>query len=334
MTPTGYFLEHLWLIPLFPLATASLMLLVGRRLRKSAVSLFCVGSVGVSFAYALGAVTQLLSAPPENRVVQHILFEWLAPGQMLLSSGQVVPFTADWGYLLDPLSSVMVLVVTGVGFLIHVYSIGYMGHEGGYYRFFGYMNLFMFSMLTLVLANNMLLMFVGWEGVGLCSYLLIGFYFLKKSASDAGKKAFIVNRIGDAGFILGILLTAVTFATIRFTSAGLTDTAANSGILQALDGALSAHALAAGAPVLTTIALLLFVGATGKSAQIPLYVWLPDAMEGPTPVSALIHAATMVTAGVYMVVRMNAIYRLAPLAMDVVAVITLITATTSMASGA
>ena len=326
MTPTGYFLEHLWLIPLFPLATASLMLLVGRRLRKSAVSLFCVGSVGVSFAYALGAVTQLLSAPPENRVVQHILFEWLAPGQMLLSSGQVVPFTADWGYLLDPLSSVMVLVVTGVGFLIHVYSIGYMGHEGGYYRFFGYMNLFMFSMLALVLANNMLLMFVGWEGVGLCSYLLIGFYFLKKSASDAGKKAFIVNRIGDAGFILGILLTAVTFATIRFTSAGLTDTAANSGILQALDGALSAHALAAGAPVLTTIALLLFVGATGKSAQIPLYVWLPDAMEGPTPVSALIHAATMVTAGVYMVVRMNAIYRLAPLAMDVVAVIGVVTA--------
>ena len=326
MTPTGYFLEHLWLIPLFPLATASLMLLVGRRLRKSAVSLFCVGSVGVSFAYALGAVTQLLSAPPENRVVQHILFEWLAPGQMLLSSGQVVPFTADWGYLLDPLSSVMVLVVTGVGFLIHVYSIGYMGHEGGYYRFFGYMNLFMFSMLTLVLANNMLLMFVGWEGVGLCSYLLIGFYFLKKSASDAGKKAFIVNRIGDAGFILGILLTAVTFATIRFTSAGLTDTAANSGILQALDGALSAHALAAGAPVLTTIALLLFVGATGKSAQIPLYVWLPGAMEGPTPVSALIHAATMVTAGVYMVVRMNAIYRLAPLAMDVVAVIGVVTA--------
>jgi len=326
MTPTGFFLEHLWLIPLFPLATASLMLLVGRRLRKSAVSLFCVGSVGVSFAYALGAVTQLLSAPPENRVVQHILFEWLAPGQMLLSSGQVVPFTADWGYLLDPLSSVMVLVVTGVGFLIHVYSIGYMGHEGGYYRFFGYMNLFMFSMLTLVLANNMLLMFVGWEGVGLCSYLLIGFYFLKKSASDAGKKAFIVNRIGDAGFILGILLTAVTFATIRFTSAGLTDTAANSGILQALDGALSAHALAAGAPVLTTIALLLFVGATGKSAQIPLYVWLPDAMEGPTPVSALIHAATMVTAGVYMVVRMNAIYRLAPLAMDVVAVIGVVTA--------
>src|SRR5437879_8263336 len=267
MTPTGYFLEHLWLIPLFPLATASLMLLVGRRLRKSAVSLFCVGSVGVSSAYALGAVTQLLSAPPENRVVQHILFEWLAPGQMLLSSGQVVPFTADWGYLLDPLSSVMVLVVTGVGFLIHVYSIGYMGHEGGYYRFFGYMNLFMFSMLTLVLANNMLLMFVGWEGVGLCSYLLIGFYFLRKSAADAGKKAFIVNRVGDAGFLLGIFLTVGTLGTIKFTE---------------FASALAAGHFAVGAPVITAIALLLFVGATGKSAQIPLYVWLPDAMEGPT----------------------------------------------------
>ncbi len=326
MTPAGYFLEHLWLIPLFPLITAALMLLVGRRLPKALVSLLCVGSVGLSFLYAASAVTQLLEADPENRVAQHILFEWLTPGQMLLSNGHLVRFSADWGYLLDPLSCVMVLVVTGVGFLIHIYSIGYMGHEGGYYRFFGYMNLFMFSMLTLVLANNMLLMFVGWEGVGLCSYLLIGFYFLKKSASDAGKKAFIVNRIGDAGFILGILLTAVTFGTIRFTSAGLADAAANSGILQALNSALGAHTVAYGAPVLTTIALLLFVGACGKSAQIPLYVWLPDAMEGPTPVSALIHAATMVTAGVYMVVRMNAIYQLAPLAMDVVAVIGVVTA--------
>src|SRR6266513_6399047 len=308
MTPKGYFLDHLWLIPLFPLATAALMLFFGRRLPKVGVSILCVGSVGLSFVYALGAVFQLLAADPEHRAFQKVLFEWLTPGPMQMTGGHTIPFVADWGYLLDPLSCVMVLVVTGVGFLIHIYSIGYMGHEGGYYRFFGYMNLFMFAMLTLVLANNMLLMFVGWEGVGLCSYLLIGFYFLKKSASDAGKKAFIVNRIGDAGFILGILLTAVTFATIRFTSAGLTDTAANSGILQALDGALSAHALAAGAPVLTTIALLLFVGATGKSAQIPLYVWLPDAMEGPTPVSALIHAATMVTAGVYMVARSNASY--------------------------
>src|SRR5690349_427375 len=312
MTPSGYFLEHLWLIPLFPLATAALMLLVGRRLPNSVVSGLCVGSVGLSFVFALGAVKQLVTAGSENRVAQHILFEWLTPGPMQLSTGHLIRFTADWGYLLDPLSCVMVLVVTGVGFLIHVYSIGYMGHEGGYYRFFGYMNLFMFFMLTLVLANNMLLMFVGWEGVGLCSYLLIGFYFLKKSAADAGKKAFIVNRIGDAAFILGILLTAVTFGTVRFTSAGLPGAVTDSGIFQALKAAVESHGLIPGATVLTAIALLLFIGAMGKSAQVPLYVWLPDAMEGPTPVSALIHAATMVTAGVYMVARMNAIYQLAP----------------------
>jgi NADH-quinone oxidoreductase subunit L len=249
------------------------------------------------------------------------MFEWLTPGPMQTTSGHAIRFVADWGFLLDPLSCVMVLVVTGVGLLIHVYSIGYMGHEGGYYRFFGYMNLFMFAMLTLVLANNMLLMFVGWEGVGLCSYLLIGFYFLKKSASDAGKKAFIVNRIGDAGFILGILLTAVTLGTIRFTAQGLPDSAGYSGILQSLKSAVESGALGNGSSVLTGIALLLFIGAMGKSAQVPLYVWLPDAMEGPTPVSALIHAATMVTAGVYMVVRMNAVYQLAPLAMDVVAIV-------------
>jgi NADH-quinone oxidoreductase subunit L len=326
MTPTGYFLDHLWLIPLFPLATAALMLFVGKRLPNIGVSVLCVGSVGLSFIYASGAVIQLLAADPEQRVAQQILFEWLTPGPLQMTGGHTVQFVADWGFLLDPLSCVMVLVVTGVGFLIHVYSVGYMAHEGGYYRFFGYMNLFMFAMLTLVLANNMLLMFVGWEGVGLCSYLLIGFYFLKKSASDAGKKAFIVNRIGDAGFILGILLTAVTLGTIRFTSQGLPDAAGASGILQALKAAVDAHALAYGTPVLTAIALLLFVGAVGKSAQIPLYVWLPDAMEGPTPVSALIHAATMVTAGVYMVVRMNAVYQLAPFALDVVAVIGAVTA--------
>jgi NADH-quinone oxidoreductase subunit L len=326
MTPTGYFLDHLWLIPLFPLATAALMLFVGKRLPNIGVSVLCVGSVGLSFIYATGAVIQLLAADPEQRVAQQILFEWLTPGPLQMTGGHTIQFVADWGFLLDPLSCVMVLVVTGVGFLIHVYSVGYMAHEGGYYRFFGYMNLFMFAMLTLVLANNMLLMFVGWEGVGLCSYLLIGFYFLKKSASDAGKKAFIVNRIGDAGFILGILLTAVTLGTIRFTSQGLPDAAGASGILQALKAAVDAHALAYGTPVLTAIALLLFVGAVGKSAQIPLYVWLPDAMEGPTPVSALIHAATMVTAGVYMVVRMNAVYQLAPFALDVVAVIGAVTA--------
>jgi len=321
MTPTGYFLDHLWLIPLFPLATAALMLFFGRRLPNAGVSVLCVGSVGLSFVYAAGAVFQLLAAEPEHRVAQQIMFEWLTPGPMQMTGGHTIPFVADWGFLLDPLSCVMVLIVTGVGFLIHVYSIGYMGHEGGYYRFFGYMNLFMFAMLTLVLANNMLLMFVGWEGVGLCSYLLIGFYFLKKSASDAGKKAFIVNRIGDAGFILGILLTAVTLGTIRFTSQGLPDASGVTGILQSLQAAVDAHTLGYGSSIFTAIALLLFIGAMGKSAQIPLYVWLPDAMEGPTPVSALIHAATMVTAGVYMVVRMNAIYQLSPIAMDVVAIV-------------
>ena len=320
MTPSGYFLEHLWIIPLFPLVTAALMLLIGRTLPKSAVSFFCVGSVFLSFVYAAGAVYQLLAVAPENRVYQQILFEWITPGAMP-GPGGLFNFAADWGYLLDPLSCVMVLVVTGVGFLIHVYSIGYMGHEGGYYRFFGYMNLFMFSMLTLVLANNLLFLFVGWEGVGLCSYLLIGFYFLKKSAADAGKKAFIVNRIGDTGFLLGIFLVAMTFGTVRFTSQMLSDPVAYAGILETLRAMVDQGRLAYGAPILTGIALLLFLGATGKSAQIPLYVWLPDAMEGPTPVSALIHAATMVTAGVYMVARMSAIYQLAPVAMDVVAIV-------------
>src|SRR6266849_1717513 len=321
MMPTEYFLAHIWLIPLFPLAGAALMLFIGRKLPNAGVNLICVGSVFLAMCYAFGAIWQLIARPATERLVSFNLFDWVPAGAMHTDAGRFLDFHVPWGVLMDPLTAVMLFVVTGVGFLIHVYSIGYMGHEGGYYRFFGYMNLFMFAMLTLVLANNMLLMFVGWEGVGLCSYLLIGFYFLKKSASDAGKKAFIVNRIGDAGFILGILLTAVTLGTIRFTSQGLPDADAASGILQALKAAVDAHTLAYGAPVLTGIALLLFVGAVGKSAQIPLYVWLPDAMEGPTPVSALIHAATMVTAGVYMVARMNAVYQLAPFAMDVVAVV-------------
>ena len=305
------FLEQIGLIPLFPLATAAIMLLFGRRLPKAAVSALCVGSVGVSFVFSAGAVWQLMQLPAENRVVQQVLFTWIPEMPFHTLSGKLGMFSADWGFLLDPLSSVMILVVTGVGFLIHIYSVGYMGHEGGYYRFFGYMNLFMFSMLTLVLANNMLLMFVGWEGVGTCSYLLIGFYFLKKSAGDAGKKAFIVNRIGDAGFLLGLFLTSALLGTIKFTEIG---------------PALASSGLSIGAPVLTAIGILLFIGATGKSAQIPLYTWLPDAMEGPTPVSALIHAATMVTAGVYMVVRNNAIYQMAPLALEVVAIIGALTA--------
>ncbi|HET9400462.1 MAG TPA: NADH-quinone oxidoreductase subunit L [Candidatus Acidoferrales bacterium] len=304
--PHGYFLDHIWLIPLFPAAGAALALLIGRKLPNAAINLICVGSVGVAFVYASGAVLQLLSLPAESRFVQMVLFDWVPAGWMHTASGQLLNFDVPWGVMLDPLSAVMVMVVTGVGFLIHLYSTGYMAHEGGYYRFFGYLNLFMFSMLMLILANNMLLMFVGWEGVGLCSYLLIGFYFLRKSAGDAGKKAFIVNRVGDAGFILGLFLTLTTLGTINFSE---------------IRTAIAAGHFPVGAPVMTAIALLLFFGATGKSAQIPLYVWLPDAMEGPTPVSALIHAATMVTAGVYMVTRMNAIFQLAPHAMDVVAII-------------
>jgi NADH-quinone oxidoreductase subunit L len=320
MNSSGYFLSHLWLIPFFPLVSAAVMFFFGRRLPKDAVNLFCVGSVFLSFLHAMGATLKLFSLPADQRVYQQILFQWVTPGAMPTSTG-LVNFVADWGCLLDPLSCVMVIVVTFVGFLIHVYSTGYMAHEGGYYRFFGYLNFFMFFMLTLVLANNLLLLFVGWEGVGLCSYLLIGFYFLKKSADDAGKKAFIVNRIGDAGFLLGLLLVAATFGTVRFTSQGLADPTAFSGILQSLASMVAQHQLAHGASVFTTIALLLFFGATGKSAQIPLHAWLPDAMEGPTPVSALIHAVTVVTAGVYLVARMSAIFQLAPVAMDIVAII-------------
>ena len=329
MMPGEYFLEHAGWIPLFPLVSAALMLFLGRRLPKFAVNLFCVGSVFISFLFSAGAVYQLAHRAADDRFFQKILFVWIPAGVYHTTAGPLANFAADWGILLDPLSSVMILVVTGVGFLIHVYSTGYMAHEGGYYRFFGYLNLFMFSMLTLVLANNLLLMFVGWEGVGLCSYLLIGFYFHKKTASDAGKKAFIVNRVGDTGFLLAIFLSSVTFGTIRFTSRGfekLVDAAQYPGMLDALNIGIASGVFAVGLPVLTAIALLMFVGATGKSAQIPLYVWLPDAMEGPTPVSALIHAATMVTAGVYMVVRMNSLFQMAPLAMHVVAAIGALTA--------
>jgi NADH-quinone oxidoreductase subunit L len=213
--PLPYFLDHTWLIPLFPLATAAVMLFYGRRLQNSMVSLLCVGSVFLSFVYSCGAFLQLTAIPADERIVTKILFEWIPAGPYHMLNGRLANFIADWGFQLDPLSAVMILVVTGVGFLIHVYSTGYMGQEDGYYRFFGYLNLFMFSMLMLVLANNLLLLFVGWEGVGTCSYLLIGFYFHKKSASDAGKKAFIVNRIGDAGFLLGIFMTSAVLGTIR-----------------------------------------------------------------------------------------------------------------------
>jgi len=309
--PTEFFLRNIWLIPLFPLAGAATMLLIGRRLSNSGVSWVGVGSVGLSVIFAFGAILQLIARAPAQRVVEIVLFDWVPAGVMHMSSGRVVNFNAQWGMLLDPLSAIMIGVVTGVGFLIHVYSTGYMAHEGGYYRFFGYLNLFMFSMLVLVLGNNLLLLFVGWEGVGLCSYLLIGFYFLRKSASDAGKKAFVVNRIGDTGFVLGLFLLLNAIGTLRFTEIG---------------PAIEAGGFTVGNGVMTAIALLLFVGATGKSAQIPLYVWLPDAMEGPTPVSALIHAATMVTAGVYMVTRMNVVFQLAPIALAAVATIGAVTA--------
>jgi NADH-quinone oxidoreductase subunit L len=337
------FLDQIWLIPLFPLFGALLMLLAGKLLDpqpvsdvavapdvprppapgprplpahqhsplKFLVSLLCPGMVLLSFIFSVGAVWQL--SQTADRVHQLVQFTWLAGLPFHMANGQLATFQADWGFLLDPLSSVMILVVTGVGFLIHVYSIGYMAHDGGYYRFFGYMNLFVFFMLMLVLANNYILLFVGWEGVGLCSYLLIGFYFHKKSAADAGKKAFIMNRVGDAGFILGMLLMMSLLGTVRFTD-----------VNALLRGGAPSGPFApevAGFGVLSAMSLLMFFGATGKSAQIPLYTWLPDAMEGPTPVSALIHAATMVTAGVYMVARSAALYQLTPRTSMVVAVV-------------
>jgi NADH-quinone oxidoreductase subunit L len=286
--------DLIWTIPLFPLIGAALMLLVGRRLPKTAINSICVGSVFTSFLVSVGAVVQSHGGTHEV-----VLFQWLPMVQ------------ADFGYLLDPLSSVMILVVTGIGTLIHLYSTGYMAHEGGYYRFFGYLNLFVFFMLTLVLANNYALLFVGWEGVGLCSYLLIGFYFHKKSAGDAGKKAFIVNRVGDWGFVLGMFLVWTVLGTLKFSE---------------LSAAAHHHPVETSFGVLSLTALLLFIGATGKSAQFPLYVWLPDAMEGPTPVSALIHAATMVTAGVYMIARSSALFHLTPITLAIIAAVGAFTA--------
>ena len=311
------FLDHIWLIPLFPAVGAALMFFFGRKLQKATVSAVCVGSVVLAFLMACGAVWQYTNWAPANdhKPYETILYTWLGTDTGHLnfqkSDGSPSPLQADAGFLLDPLSSIWLLFVTGVGMLIHIYSTGYMAHEGGYYRFFGYLNLFMFSMLTLILANNYVLMFVGWECVGLCSYLLIGFYFHRKSASDAANKAFIVNRIGDAGFLLGMFFIAWYMGSLRFVDV---TAAARSG------------AFHIGDPIITAATLLLFVGACGKSAQLPLYVWLPDAMEGQTPVSALIHAATMVTAGVYMVARSNALFVLAPKSMLVVAIVGALTA--------
>jgi NADH-quinone oxidoreductase subunit L len=292
--------DNVWLIPLFPLIGFLINGLFGKAIKEEKV----IGGIGAfavlcSFGVATMTLLRILSLPGEERVHNVTIFTWIKSGT----------FQADIAFLIDPLSCIMLMVVTGVGFLIHVYSIGYMHSEEGFYRFFAYLNLFTFSMLLLVMGNNLLLMFVGWEGVGLCSYLLIGYYFHKKSAGDAGKKAFVMNRVGDFGFLIG-LFTLYWYLghnhgiwTIQFTE-------------------LAKHAeLFPVGGVVTIITLFFFLGATGKSAQIPLYTWLPDAMEGPTPVSALIHAATMVTAGVYMIGRMNFLFIKAPETMMVVAII-------------
>jgi len=294
--PTYPMLEYLWIVPLLPLLGAAVNGLFGAKWPNRIVSGVAIGSTGLSFLGAIEAVREFFDSG--QALFHKPFFTWIAAGN----------FRAGFDLQMDQLTVVMVLVVTGVGWLIHIYATGYMAHEGGYYRFFSYLNLFMFFMLILVLAANYVLLFVGWEGVGLSSYLLIGFYFLKKSAADAGKKAFIVNRIGDFGFMLGMFLLFKTFGTLDF--------------VQLFAKADPWPADAMGHLGTFTIAcLLLFMGACGKSAQLPLYVWLPDAMEGPTPVSALIHAATMVTAGVYVVARSHILFAHAPTAMLVVAIV-------------
>jgi NADH-quinone oxidoreductase subunit L len=289
---------HLWLIPVLPLVGAAVNGLMGRRFSRQAVSAVALVFPGASLLMALAVLARW---PSLELPYVESLAPWVRAGN----------FQADFAFYLDQLSLVMLLVVTGVGFLIHLYSVGYMWEEGGYYRFFSYLNLFMFFMLTLVLASNYLLMFIGWEGVGLASYLLIGFWFTKDSAAAAGKKAFIVNRIGDFGFLIALFLMIAHFGSLNFAQ---------------VFERVSRLGVETGSGLLTSIGLLLMVGAAGKSAQLPLYVWLPDAMEGPTPVSALIHAATMVTAGVYMVSRSHSIFERAPAAMMVVAIVGTLTA--------
>src|SRR6516162_1143435 len=292
---------HLWIIPLLPFAGAAINGLFGKRFPNRVVNAIALGSTGAAFLYALWVAVQFFGLSADQ--IPHIerYGTWMTAGS----------FSAEYGMYLDQLSLVMLLIVSGAGFVIHVYSVGYMEHEGGYYRFFAYLNIFMFFMLTLVLSDNYLQMFVGWEGVGLASYLLIGFWFLKDSAANAGKKAFITNRVGDVGFLIALLLLVKHFGNLQYDN---------------IFKALAAYPVETSIGFITATGLLMMVGASGKSAQIPLYVWLPDAMEGPTPVSALIHAATMVTAGVYMVARSSPIYSRAPQALFVVAVVGAVTA--------
>jgi NADH-quinone oxidoreductase subunit L len=299
--PTYPMLEYLWIVPLLPLLGSAVNGLFGAKWPNKIVNLVAIGSTGLSFLGALEAVREFFDYFAQNHQPFHKeFFTWIAAGN----------FRAGFDLQMDQLTVVMVLVVTGVGWLIHIYATGYMAHEGGYYRFFSYLNLFMFFMLILVLAANYVLLFVGWEGVGLSSYLLIGFYFLRKSASDAGKKAFIVNRIGDFGFMLGMFLLFKAFHTLDFTA-----------VFQAASNPAWGHERWGQFGTFTVACLLLFMGACGKSAQLPLYVWLPDAMEGPTPVSALIHAATMVTAGVYVVARSHILFAHSETALVVVAIV-------------
>jgi NADH-quinone oxidoreductase subunit L len=294
--------DYIWLIPAFPAAGFIVNAFFGRKVSKAIVSwVACLALFG-SFVVSAAVFIDFLGLPANMRVFEMNAFDWIVSGE----------FAASVGFRIDVLSIVMCLVVSGVGFLIHVYSAGYMHDDEGFARYFTYLNLFVFMMLTLVTANNILLMFVGWEGVGLCSYLLIGFWYKRDSASNAGKKAFIVNRVGDFGFLLGIFLLVTSLASQGVWTL-------NFGELQK-----NAHLLTGGCAALIT--LFFFIGATGKSAQLPLYVWLPDAMEGPTPVSSLIHAATMVTAGVYMIARLNFFFLMAPTTMFIVALVGLLTA--------
>ena len=291
--------DNVWLIPLFPLIGFLINGLFGKKIKNEAV----IGGIGtlmifLSFLVSCGILMQMIGLPPEQRVFEKVVFPWIHSGN----------FKADMAFLLDPLSCVMIMVVTGVGSLIHLYSIGYMHGEEGFYRFFAYLNLFCMSMLLLVLGSNMLVMFIGWEGVGLCSYLLIGYYFHKKSAGDAAKKAFVMNRVGDFGFLIGLFTLYWWFGSNH-----------NIWTVNFVEIKAASHLLPYGG-VVTIATLCFFVGATGKSAQIPLFTWLPDAMEGPTPVSALIHAATMVTAGVYMIGRMSFVFIKSPETMMVIAV--------------
>jgi len=295
------------LIPLLPLAGAAGLALGGARLQqrfgKGAVGWLACGTVGASFALSVAAVATLLGLAPDDRLLVADLWAWIHVGGLQV----------DVAYGVDPLSAVMILVVTGIGGLIHVYATGYMHDDDGFWRFFAYLNLFTFAMLTLVLADNLLLLFLGWEGVGFCSWGLIGFWHKELANTTAGNKAFIVNRIGDFGFVLGIFLLFWTFDAAGIPTLAFREMEPRADILN--------QARLWGVPVATLATLLLFVGATGKSAQIPLYVWLPDAMAGPTPVSALIHAATMVTAGVYMIGRLHWLFALAPVTLHVIAVV-------------